>query len=175
MFAASQLLAQVELDFAEKRSDALQDTNIRPCNRSISLLPILILSSLTPFVTVDVLKRIADLPGNWIPDSDLYNIRRRAHKSLTRAGIDASEPTSTAPPIGEPHSTNTTATQSDDKACDPLPVPIVKRESSEPRTLPLSLSRGAPATKRRLEEESSANEDPDVDRESSKRGRFDRS
>jgi hypothetical protein len=163
MLAASRILTQVELDFAVKRSDAVWDRKIRMCKIFVSLLLCTDLSLACSIWAVDVLKRAASLSDDWIPDNDLYNIRRRVHKLLSMTGINSPEPPSTAPPTGESHSGNTASTQFGDKVPGPLAVPIVKRGPSEPRTLPLSFRRGPTATKRRHEEGSSANKDANVD------------
>jgi len=118
-------------------------------------------------MTVNALKQAASLPDDWIPEDDLYNIRRRARKLLTVASVASSEPHSTAPVISKSHSSNTTGGQPD---AAPLLVPIVKQEpdDSEPQTLP-PFHRELTATKRQLGDQS--NED-DCERQPSKRGRF---
>ena len=125
-----------------------------------SLIRFLIASSFSP-VAVNVLQRATSLPDDWIPDDDLYNIRRRTSKLLTTTGMDSKAP-SAALAISDPRPA-------------PLPAPIVKQESSEPQSSPLASSLGGTATKRRLEEESHTDKDPNADdcgQQSSKRGRF---
>jgi len=173
MFAASQLLAQIEFGFVPTQSDAAQEPNICSCRRLI-----IIVCSSCPFtssVTVSALERAAFLPDNWIPDDDLYGIRKRARRLLAMTGADRSESSATAPPAGDPRPADTGAIQFSDK--DPVlrSEPIVKRESSEPRYLPLVSRRKLTAAKRRLGEGSRACEDSsavDHDRQPSKRVRF---
>ena len=118
---------------------------------------------------MNVLKQAASLPDDWIPEEDLYNIRRRARKLLTVASVASSEPHSTVPVVSESHSI-ATGGQPDDTSPAPLLVPIVKQEpvDSEPHTLP-PFCQEPTATKRQLGDQS--NED-DCERQPSKRGKF---
>jgi len=152
MFAASQLLTQIELEFVPTQPDAAQEPNI-----------------------LNALGRAASLPDNWIPDDDLYGIRRRARRLLGMTGADRSESSATAPPAGNPRPANTGGIQFGDKDPVPLSEPIVKGELSfrnSPRVAP---NWKPTAAKRRLGEGSGAYEGSnavDCDRQPSKRGKL---
>ena len=133
----------------------------------------------TPFtssVTGDALERAAFLPDNWIPDDDLYGIRRRARRLLAMTGTDRSQSSATALPAGDPRPADTGGIQFGGRDPVLLSEPIVKRGLSHNSPHPSVVPRWKPtAAKRRLGEGSGAYEDSnavDYDRQPSKRGKL---
>lgn len=92
MLKASHILAQMENDLA----DATRHADICKLIVLVLVLALTDTSVLFSDFAVIPVKLVSQVPDGYIPDDDLYNLRRRARKILATVGVNVSAPDASA-------------------------------------------------------------------------------